>query len=40
MQYETDVETGFFPRRQRMANNFFQYFLMLQMMIFYVADVF
>ena len=40
MQHETDVAVDFFSRHQRMTNNFFQFFLSLQMMVFYVEDVF
>ena len=40
MQHETDVAAVFFSYYQWMVNNFFQYFLMLQMMVFYVAYVF
>ena len=31
---------GFFPRHQQMDNNFFNIFLMLQMVIIYVTDVY
>ena len=40
MQHETDVAAGFFPHYQWMVNNFLNIFLMLQMMIFYIIDVF
>ena len=39
MQHETDVLADFFPHHQRMVNNFFSIFLMLQIVIFYITDV-
>ena len=40
MQHETDVAADFFPHHQRMVNNFFSIFLMMQIVIFYITDVF
>ena len=40
MQHKTDVAVGFFSRHQQMTNSFFQYFLMSQTVVFYVANVF
>jgi hypothetical protein len=40
MQHETNVAAGFFLVINGWLTTFFQYFLMLQTMVFYVADVF
>jgi len=40
MQHETDVAADFFLHHQRMVNNFFSIFLMMQIVIFYITDVF